>query len=101
MSNNSPGVEVLGTCDNTIWLYADGIEYTDTGSTPSTSWTVSDYYMLPRGTEVFGIKCTNSGGPAGILASVYNGPVTDRYEWKCTFAHQSNFDWTYLGDYVI
>jgi hypothetical protein len=65
------------TCDNEMWLYADGVL-----KEHNRNWREASRVTLPDNTRVIAIKCVDVGVVAGIRAAFDNGITTDR-SWKC------------------
>ncbi|XP_055958595.1 uncharacterized protein LOC130013972 [Patella vulgata] len=69
----------LAACDNIMNLYVDGVEYKNGNAS---DWYEPSTIIIPEDTEVVGIKCRNTEGPAGIKLSLSNGIETSA-SWKC------------------
>lgn len=71
------------TCDNIIQtLILDGVEQAAPDANVN-QWQMASTYSIPAGTQVVGVKCENTNGIAGLLASFDNGQVTDA-SWECS-----------------
>ena len=82
--------------DNSIEVWIDGVSLgTHTGwfSPPMT-------VTLPDNPGVLSFKAHNSGGEAGVLASLTNGMVTEANGWRCTATEPAG-DGMYLFSFVF
>lgn len=59
----------------------------------NSDWKVASEFTIPGETKVVTIQCTNTGGPAGIIASGPNGMDTDA-SWTCGKADMDITEWT-------
>ena len=65
-------IDVHVTCDNAVWwrrMYADDQQVVGPGSGGYNNWRIINQAQVPDSTKVFGIKCVNTGGQAGLIAS--------------------------------
>ena len=65
------------TCDNSVTFYADDKTIVDGSTAASDLFDDIQHVQVSIDTKVYGIKCENTGGPGGILASFSDGSVTD------------------------
>ena len=70
------------TCDNKLWFYADDQEMIGSSTDGYDNWKVVKHVEIPGSTKVYGIKCENTGGKAGITASFSDGVVTSHEDWR-------------------
>ena len=54
-------------------------------------WKTTSTYHLPAGYQLLAVEAFDSGAPAGILASLDDGTVTDS-SWKCSSVHEANWE---------
>jgi len=59
----------------------------------NSDWAVASEFTIPGETKVVTIQCTNTGGPAGIIASGPNGMDTDS-SWTCGKVDMNITEWT-------
>ena len=83
-----PDFVLTANCDNNMIVFADEVEVGN-----NSDWTVASEFTIPGETKVVTIQCTNTGGPAGIIASGANGMVTDS-SWTCGKADMNITEWT-------
>ena len=69
-------------CDDKLWFYADGQEMIGSSTTDYNKWKVVKHVQIPGSTTVYGIKCLDVGGGAGIIASFSDGTVTNIEDWR-------------------
>ena len=73
------------TCDNILEVYLDGVQQQDN---KLKAWNAESTFVTPDRLSLIALKCTNTGGPAGILASLQNegGDVVfyTNTNWKCS-----------------
>ena len=77
MTRMFPDFILTATCDNGMIVFADEVEVGN-----NSDWAVASEFTIPGETKVVTIQCTNTGGPAGIIASGPNGMDTDS-SWTC------------------
>ena len=70
------------TCDDKLWFYADGQEVIGSSTAAYDNFRVVKHVQIPGNTTVYGIKCQNTGGKAGIIASFTDGTVTNLEDWR-------------------
>ena len=82
--------------DNSIEVWIDGASQgTHSG------WQSPMTVTLPDNPGVLAFKAHNSGGPAGVLASLTNGMVTEAREWRCTTSEPSGDGRFMLKSFLI
>ena len=70
------------SCDDvTQALSVDRVLQPVSGDSAST-WNLASTYNIPAGAQSIRVKCHNTGGPGGFLASFSNGVKTDG-SWQC------------------
>ena len=90
------GIELTATCDDVIHVFADGVDVTTTsGSTTYNDVNSVEHHVLSTTTQVIGIKCENTAGVGGILASIDSDGITDTRHWKCS--HAAGSGWSEFG----
>ena len=90
------GIELTATCDDVIHVYADGVNVTTTsGSTTYNDVNSVEHHVLSSTSQVIGIKCENTAGVGGILASIDSDGITDTRHWKCS--HAAGSGWSEFG----
>ena len=70
------------TCDDALWFFADGQEVIGSYTTGYNILGVVNHVQIPGSTTVYGIKCQNRAGGAGIIASFSDGTVTNHEDWR-------------------
>jgi hypothetical protein len=65
------------TCDDVLTFYADNKEIVNASTPRNGIWDATKRVLVPSSVVVYGIKCVNTGGPAGILAATAYGTFTD------------------------
>ena len=83
------------TCDNRMTLFVDGTQRQPTSGS-LTSWTEEKIFQIEQTFQTIAIKCRDTGGAEGTLASVENASgrtflVTDG-SWRCADSEQ--LGWT-------
>ncbi|KAK6169073.1 hypothetical protein SNE40_020194 [Patella caerulea] len=75
-----PPITGDATCDNIMYFYADGVQYTNKNDN---DWTKSSPVSIPGDTQVVAVKCKDLHVVAGIKLALSNGIKTDT-TWKCS-----------------
>ena len=88
----SGACQITATCDNTMYMYIDGVQ-----RLVHTDWTTSATLELEHCASVVAIKCDDVGGAGGIIASTSNDMITDN-SWKCTANYYSGWESTLYDD---
>ena len=87
MTQMFPDFILTATCDNGMIVFADEVEVGN-----NSDWAVASEFTIPGETKVVTIQCTNTGGPAGIIASGPNGMDTDS-SWTCGKVDMNITEW--------